>query len=282
MAVRKSRYLEMSVDMALSLREHTRHPISLAADRELAAAARRSYPTVFDSVELVEERFLVGRAFKYGAAAATPFEETIFIDADCLVLASLDGLWSVLDASDMAMVGQQLTSADDETHHGFSTRRLMRRFHLDRYLKTNSGLFCFRRRPALELMEECLRCYVEEARPRLRWSTLWGGWLGDEIGFGIVGGRRGIATLGEPGPMFWPPEFAGLDLARPAKPLLHLIWPPPPPVLEAMLAGTRARRRAAGVPGDAEAHWREEVRRLERRIGRPGLHRWAGPRGGRA
>jgi hypothetical protein len=117
-------------------------------------------------------------------------------------------------------------------------------------------------------MEECLACYVREARPKLRWQILMGGWLGDEIGFGIVGGRRGIATLPEPGPMLWPPELATLDLARPAKPLLHLIWPPPAPVVQAMLEGTRARRRAAGVSGDAAIHWVEEVRRLERRARR--------------
>jgi len=149
MAVRKARYLEMAVDMALSLREHTRHPISLAADRELGALARKSYASVFDSVELVEDRFLVGRAFKYGTAAATPYDETIFVDADCVVLGSLDGLWPVLETADMAMVGQQLTIADDQLHHGFSTRHLMRRFRLDRYLKTNSGLFCFRREPGI-------------------------------------------------------------------------------------------------------------------------------------
>jgi hypothetical protein len=223
---------------------------------------------VFDTVERVEDRFMVGRAFKYGTAAATPYAETIFVDADCLVLGSLDGLWPVLERVDMAMVGEQLTLADDQVHHGFSTRRLMRRFGLDRYLKTNSGLFCFRREPALELMDECLRCYVEEARPRLRWQILLGGWLGDEIGFGIVGGRRGIATLPEPGPMYWPAELAGLDLDRPAKPLLHMIGPLPAPVLDAMLAGTRARRQAAGIGGDAETHWVEEVRRLERRMGR--------------
>jgi hypothetical protein len=40
-------------------------------------------------------------------------------------------------------------------------------------------------------------------------------------------------------------------------------------VLEAMLEGTRARRRAGGIPGDAQTHWLEEVRRLEQMVGRP-------------
>ncbi|HUF74649.1 MAG TPA: hypothetical protein VMM35_00155 [Longimicrobiales bacterium] len=264
MAVGKSHYLEMAVDMALSLRAHTSHPISLAADQALAAEAETRYPSVFDSVVLLERRFLAGRALKYGTAAATPYEETIFVDADCIVLASLDCLWGVLESTDMAMVGVQLGIDQDQNHHGFSTRDLMQRFGLERYLKTNSGLFCFRRESTLAVMEECLECYLHEARPQLRWSILTGAWLGDEIAFGIVGGRRGIDTLADPSPMYWPAEFADLDLTRPSKPLLHLIWPPPAPTLELMLRGTRERRRAADVPGDGRAHWLEEVRRLER------------------
>ena len=264
MAVGRSRYLEMAVDMALSLRGHTSHPISLAADEALATEAETRYAGVFDEVVRLEERFLVGRALKYGTAAATPYEETIFVDADCIVLGSLDCLWRVLGATDLAMVGELLGAGQDQNHHGFSTADLMRRFGLERYLKTNSGLFCFRRAPTLAVMEECLACYLHEARPKLRWSILTGAWLGDEIAFGIVGGRRGIDTLPEPSPMYWPPEFADLDLARPSKPLLHLIWPPPAPTLEVMLRGTRERRRAADVPGDGASHWLEEVRRLER------------------
>ena len=269
MAVGKPRYVEMAVDMALSLKEHTELPIAIAVDEGLQSGVTERYADVFDSIVLVPERFLDGRALKYGTAAATPFDETMFVDADCLVLSSLDGLWSILDGADMAMVGGQLTSSDDENHHGFSTQALMRRFGLEQYLKTNSGLFCFRREAGLQIMEECLECYLHEARPRLRWSFLFGRWLGDEIAFGIVGGRRSIETFPEPFPMYWPPEFENLDLAHPTKPLLHMIWPPPPQVLDSLIAGALERRRAAGVGGDGEPHWREEVRHLERMANRP-------------
>jgi hypothetical protein len=264
MAVGKPRYVEMAVDMALSLKEHTELPIAIAVDEGLESGVTERYADVFDSIVLVPDRFLDGRALKYGTAAATPFDETMFVDADCLVLSSLDGLWSILDGADMAMVGGQLTSSDNENHHGFSTRALMRRFGLEQYLKTNSGLFCFRREAGLRIMEECLECYLHEARPKLRLSLLFGRWLGDEIAFGIVGGRRGIETFPEPSPMYWPPEFENLDLTHPTKPLLHMIWPPPPEVLDSLVAGALERRRAAGVSGDGEPQWREEVRHLER------------------
>jgi len=264
MAVGKPRYVEMAVDMALSLREHTELPIAIAVDPALEPHVREHYGKVFDQIVLLPQRFLDGRALKYGTAAATPYDETMFVDADCIVLSSLDGLWGILQGCDMAMVGERLTSSQDQNHHGFSTRTLMRRFDLEHYLKTNSGLFCFRREPGIQIMEACLECYLHEARPKLRWSLLFGRWLGDEIAFGIVGGRRGIKTFPDPSPMYWPSEFATLDLAHPTKPLLHMIWPPRPETLDAIIGTARERRRAAGVCGDGEQQWREEVRHLER------------------
>jgi hypothetical protein len=266
LAARDPRYLEMAVDMALSLREHTRLPVALAADDALAGIARARYAAAFDDVTLVPERFRSGRALKFGTAAASPFEQTMFVDADCVVLGSLDHLWAALDSADMVMVGEHLTAGEDRRHHGFSTRALIHRFGLNTYLKTNSGLFCFARTPALAILEECRVCHETEVRRRLRWQALLGsGWLGDEIAFGVVGGRRGLGTFPKPDAMYWPPdEFAELDLGHPTKPLLHLLWPLTALQLDQLVSGTTARRRAAGVPGDAAAHWREESNRLER------------------
>jgi hypothetical protein len=264
LAARDPRYLEMAVDMALSLRDHTELPVALAADDELARAASERYAPAFDLVASVPTRFRRGRALKFGTAAATPFEETIFVDADCIVLGGLDHLWSALENADMAMTGEHLTAGDDRVHHGFPTRALIHRFGLNTYLKTNSGLFAFKRTPALEIMEECRVCHEREVLRRLRWQTPLGRWLGDEIAFGIVGGRRGLGTLPKPDAMYWPGELATLDLERPTKPLLHMLWPLDERQLSQLVAGTSARRRAAGLPGGAAAHWREESRRLER------------------
>jgi hypothetical protein len=255
----------MAVDMALSLREHTSLPIALGADESLAALAQARYPGVFDVVTLIPSRFRQGRTLKYGSAEASPFEETVFVDADCFVLAPLDGQLGALASHDVAMIGEHLTVADDRVHHGFSTRALIRRFGLETYLKTNSGLFCFRRSAALQIMEECLACYAEEVVKQLRWSTLLGRWLGDELAFGIVGGRRKLGTLSTPHQMFWPEEFPSIDLERPSKALLHMIWPPTPETLEELLRRASSRRAAAGLPDESGGrHWRDEVRKLTR------------------
>ena len=262
-AAKRPRFLEMAVDMCLSLREHTKLPIAIATDEALAGLARRRYASVFDEITMIPPRFLTGRALKYGAAEASPFEETVFVDADCILLGSTDDAFAALERADMAMIGEQLTADDNLHHHGFSTSYLIRRFGLERYLKTNSGFFCFRRSAALEIMEECRECYLNEVLPALRWTRFLGRWLGDELAFGIVGGRRGLATLPKPDHMFWPHELRRLDLANPEKSLLHMIWPLATHTLDTLMSQTAARRAAAGVPGNAEAHWRDEVRKLQ-------------------
>jgi hypothetical protein len=270
----------MAVDMALSLREQTRFPIAIAVDEPLRAVLRDRYTGVFDEIVMLPGRYMNGRALKYGCAEASPFETTIFVDSDCVVLDELDFVLESLNGDPLAMVGELLTRTDDEVHHGFSTRELMNRFGLDRYLKSNSGLFCFKKSSALDIMEECYNCYVHEARPALRGSIVLGRWLGDEIAFGIVGGRRRLSTLPQPAPMYWPREIEGLDLARPTKPLLHMLWPLPDAALESLIETSAARRRRAGLPGDTE-HWRAEARslkwmarrhRLRDRLARPLRH----------
>lgn len=264
LATGREAFLEMAVDMALSLREHTRLPVALATDEALAGIAATRFHGVFDSTALVPDRFLQGRVRKYGVAEASPFDEVVFIDADCVVLGSLDHLFDALAHDDVALLGEQLTLDDDENHHGFSTRRLMERFGLDRYLKTNSGVFAFRRQPAVAIMEEWRRCFLEEVHPRLRWSLLKGAWLGDEIAIGVVGGRLGLGTLPPPHVMYWPHEFDALDLDDPVKPLLHFIWPPPDAVFQRLTAEMAERRRAAGIPPAASAPWHDEVAKLKR------------------
>ena len=160
MAAGSPRYLEMAVDMTLSLRGHTRYPMALITDEPVAAIAHEHYGDVFAEIRLLGEDFKEGRARKYGVAEATPWDETIFVDADCIVLSPLEHMWASLEKHDMAFLGELLTVEDDENHHGFSTRWLMRKFGLEHYLKTNSGLFCFRREPAIEIMRQCLDCFV--------------------------------------------------------------------------------------------------------------------------
>lgn len=264
LAAGSARYLEMAVDMALSLREHTGYPIGLVCDEEIAETTMSSYATVFDTVAPIGAAFRDGRALKYGVAEACAWDEAIFIDADCLVLGGLDHAFDALVDTPVAFVGELLPRGSNTNHHGFSTRRLMRTFDLEHYLKTNSGFFAFRKAPAEVIMRECLRCFVDEARPKLTLARLLGGWLGDEIAIGIVGGRRQLTPLPQPAEMFWPGEFDSIDPDRPVKPLLHFIWPLPERTFAELMRVAEDRRDAAGVPWPGAGHWVVEQANLKR------------------
>jgi hypothetical protein len=262
LAAGDARYLEMAVDLALSAREHTPLPIALVADPALARKAQERYPGVFAEVGILPERFREGRARKYGVPEACPWDRAVFIDADCFLLAPLDRFFEELADTDFALVGERIEIDRYEVHHGFETSALIGRFRLPWYLKSNSGVFWFRREPALEIMDACLTCHRNEILPTLR-----GGFLGDELAFGVVGARRGLGLFPSPGPMYWPTEFPGIDLDRPRKPVLHFLAPLPPEVFDELVRQAERRRGEAGVPGSAAPHWRIEQRRVGRMRG---------------
>lgn len=264
LAAGSPRYLEMAVDMALSLRAHTEHPIGLLCDEPISEIATSIYPDVFDTVSILGSEFRVGRALKYGVADACPWEEAIFIDADCLVFGPLDHAFDALHYTPMAFIGELLTKDQNENHHGFATRHLMNTFHLNHYLKTNSGFFAFQKEPARAIMIEFMRCFLDEARPRLRLSLLRGAWLGDEIAIGIVGGRLELKPLPKPAEMYWPAEFDTVDPDRPTKPLLHFIWPLPDTTFTKLMGVVALRRKAAGTPWPGADHWLLELTHLKR------------------
>ena len=135
--------------MALSCRVHNQLPVALVADPELAKIANLEYGAVFSCITQVPPRFHLGRALKYGVVEASPFRRALYIDADCLVVGSLQRFWRDLDGVDLALVGEILGPDDDRTHHGFSTQRLMTQFAATRYLKCNSGVFYFDRRAGI-------------------------------------------------------------------------------------------------------------------------------------
>ncbi|MSR22095.1 MAG: hypothetical protein EXR92_00805 [Gemmatimonadetes bacterium] len=261
MAVGRRHYLEMAVDMALSLRERSSLPILLASDEAMGALAAAQFPGVFSEIVPIERRFLRGRARKFGVAAASPFEETVFIDADCLVLSDPETIWAGAGDGPVTMVGEMLGPTDDRYHQGFSTRDLMKALGLQAYLKTNSGVFHFRRGGGLGAMEECLRCFEEEVRPALRSPLRPWRFLGDELGFALAGGRLGFHTFSPPGPMYWEAEIQALDPDRPSKPILHFIAPIPVNTLVRLLDDIRWRRHAAGLPSERSLPtWRREAR----------------------
>jgi len=262
MAVGRPRFLEMAVDMVLSLRQFDDRPVALGADHPTAELAERRFPGLFTDIRIVPDEFRHHRALKYSAARVTPYDETVFVDADCLILADTDPLWTRAQPAPITMTGEYLFRSDrNRWHQGFYSHDLMDRIGIDRYLKTNSGVFHLRREAALPLLDACHECYREEVLVKL-----WDGrnppsGLGDEFAFGITGGRYGFGVYPQPAPTYYTKQILAFERPNPAKPVLHFVAPLPRPALRMLLRDVSRRRADAGYPPNASlAHWRHEAK----------------------
>lgn len=252
----------MAVDLVLSLRRWHQEPFCLVADAVCAAHVEQRFRGVFDDVVSLPPRYKPGHACKFALAEATPYRHNLFIDADTLVLAPLTQLLDDAAGAPFQMMGTQRTRETTETHHGFAIPALIDEFGLERYFDNHSGAFTFERDYGRALLGECFDVYVNALyKP---WRRLRGR-VGDELAFGIVGGRRGMARMREPYPVLWTAELAALRPHDTHKPLCHFIASPAPAALDWLMAEVTSRRQARGLPLGSEAVWRGKARRSDRR-----------------
>jgi len=249
LAARHRMYLEMAVDLALSLRDWNLEPVSLVVDARLREAAERHYHSVFDEILSLPEEYDFGRALKYSVGELTPYLRTLFIDADTLSLGPLEETWRRLAGRRFAMMGETLLPDHEGLHHGRPAHYWCRRFGLQRYFKTHSAVFFFEKEEGQRVLAECLAAYRDRAYSRLRWT-------GDEVGFAIVADRSSIDTFPGPSPILWNEQLASIDLSAPEAPLLHMLGNPPRSTVDRLVASVADRRRRAGIPGDSESYWR--------------------------
>ena len=246
------KYVEMAVDFALSLRQWQPQPVAIAVDSPTAAYLRDHYPAVFDAVIPIPEDWPPGWARKFSVAELTPFDRTVFVDADTLVIGDLEILIADAERSEFAMMGEYLRAPADMLHNGVPIRRLMSQFDLQRYFHNSSCAFTFEREAGRKLLSECLRIWLEELSPT-RLAPFTG--YGDELSFGLVAARGGMATLSEPYPVYWPDELPDLRPDNGWKPLCNLSTFPSAETLTWLLAEAVARRRRAGQGSLSMRHW---------------------------
>lgn len=247
LAVGRPMYVEMAVDLALSLRECGDPGLTLVVDRSLLAYARQ-YERWFDQICLLPDHYRIGKAMTYAVADLTPYARTLFIDADCLALTPIRAWFDLWSEVDFGVMAERLEADDPRLHHERRVRDWTQEFGLQSYLKVASAVFYFEREAGRQILGEVFNDYRQAYRA--------GRWLGDEVGFAIAAKRIDIGVLPHPWPILWEHDFDGLDVTRPRAPLFHAFSATPRPVLNALLQGVTLRRRVAGLPLRSEPFWR--------------------------
>lgn len=255
-------YAEMAVDMLLSLRAFHDDPVCLVADDICADIVEAEYPGLFDHVSRICGDNLVGHAAKFHLAECTPYDRALFIDADILVVGDLTIFKRQTGVEDMFMMGHFRRPEVWSYHHLLSIRKLCRAFGLSHFFASHSAFFGFQRHQTRGFFAEAKRIYLDELfrRPWLR-----RGMVGDEICFGVVGGRYGMARMVTPYPVMWNKDLKALTPGRPTGPLAHFHAAPSPDGLDWLMDGVIARREAAGLALGSDAAWRRKSARSEAR-----------------
>lgn len=251
LATGRTSYADMAADMALSYRQFHPEPISIVTDDSTGPYIQKQYGQLFDHVLTIPPRFNAGRLRKYCVAKVSPYHHALFLDADIILLNTVQRLWTESMDQPMTMIGDMLTLESDYEHHGYSTRMIMQEFNLNRYLKTNSGCFAFMTHQAQSLFAECVTTF-EALQDNQKFE-----WLGDELAFGIVGGRHKLPRFALPSPMIWDP--VKLQVGDTSTPIFHYISDTAPATLEWLYAGILERRRAAGISTRKARVWLDRM-----------------------
>jgi hypothetical protein len=111
-ATTKTAYLEAALISAIALRQQEPAlPITLLSDQPLLTRLPlQDYgltPRLLDRHDLGQQAFS-SRSIKTRLNAYSPYEETLFLDADILPLQPVSHLWGYLNESDLAMVVDRL------------------------------------------------------------------------------------------------------------------------------------------------------------------------------
>jgi hypothetical protein len=266
------KYLEMAVDLALSLREVSQLPLSIVSTPSGSRFFERYYAGEFDQVIEVPSLELEEGKGRYLAAKLeclrrSPYDESIFLDADMVCVKEPSFLFDGLRSNRVRVHGRlhDRETCDGISHHGILIRDLIDRLGLDGYTYCSLAVFAFER-----LAGEALASLME--RERRRWdrrtSEHFGKILNDEILLGVLGHHSGVDFFRNPARSYQP-----LDIGFRWGGNFSFLHPGPMRNREAarILYGIARRRSRARYPLVPSLYWLSDI--LNRRAEQTGKSR---------
>jgi hypothetical protein len=255
----RRKYIEMAVDLALSLRTVTSLPIAIITDSRLALVIERSYKKVFDQVIVVDssarpigrEAYVLAKAF---AMKASPFRISLFLDADMVCFSTPDRLLDGIDDDVVRVSGSYHSAAScgDRTHHGMPIAQLIDEFGIDWYAYTSLAAIAFGKTGGDRLASLLLDSY---SIWKERMSAL-GDAVNDEILIAMLGRVTGLTFPAVPNP-----TYQRLDMSFRVTDDYMFVHVAPMRYQEAfrILAGIIGRRKRNALPASPMLYWLSEI-----------------------
>ncbi len=248
------RYVDMAVDLALSLKEKDDKAIALILDPELKPRVSSRSLSVFDHVAThshpIERKYLS----KLAIGHISPFDRTIFLDADMLAVHAPGEFWTRLERYRFAVQGEYLTQADHRSHYRVKTNELMKDFMVNRYLKCGSAFMYFEKNAGIRIMDDCrqlARRWIGDKRLSTKYKI--NRFFSHEWILGIVGGALDNAIIDEP--LAFPYDIAAVTPRAFTTPFIHVGKPPGAALMAYLQTAITCRRKQFGIPLTSWPAW---------------------------
>ncbi|MDV7212863.1 glycosyltransferase family protein [Azotobacter beijerinckii] len=144
-AVGDNKYLQLAINCATSIKYRDKNrPIQLVTDNT-STLTRKSLKKLFDTITIVStDAFFCGPLIKLKMYEYAIYPETLFVDADCLLLKNdIDRYWSSLSSGyDVTTPGNYFSTGE---WYKMRIERICEIAQIDKTLKMNSGIFYFKK-----------------------------------------------------------------------------------------------------------------------------------------
>lgn len=150
----KKKYIEMAVAMAKSARHHgCKLPIAVVCDKR-----HKVLDEVFDVLIDMDSQYGRGVSQKIHIDCYTPFEETIFVDSDCIFFKSPDLLWErYKEAEGFGVEAYGYVSRGEHYYSLKDVDAFLDYFNVQGFSTFNTGLFYFDRSEKAKIVFEKAR-----------------------------------------------------------------------------------------------------------------------------
>jgi len=149
-------YIELAINLALSIKlNDPKRPICLIMDE--GATLPEEYTPYIDEIAYLKSKpGFHGCLNKLRVNEVSPYEESLFIDSDCILLKNdMDRHWSKFQAPGFKIAGGKVTKGN---WYGFDIQDVIKTLGINYIVQMNSGVFYFRKSQETEhFFETALR-----------------------------------------------------------------------------------------------------------------------------
>ncbi|MCX6295600.1 MAG: hypothetical protein NTX97_05965 [Bacteroidetes bacterium] len=134
----KQQYIDLAKNLAISLSIHNpglkKALVTDSNDPELKK--------LYDIVIPIDKSIGIGFIQKLYIRDYTPFDETLFIDVDCLVVSDINFLWEPFNKCDVSVIGRKVFEGE---LFGFSLLDIQNRLGVKYVISFNGGVYYFKK-----------------------------------------------------------------------------------------------------------------------------------------